>query len=152
MKKETIVTIICMIGIFILVIVGTAYAEPELSHWDQKLYDFLMEDTEQFLIENGYESYLEKNVENDLALGYCVITKSDLVFHDAKPDTILSNTYLERLEECFQTEMYDMTLVYIGQRSGYELYELIIKWNDPVVATNYGTEIYGIDSFVRFMN
>lgn len=137
--------------VLMTMIFGSAAAE--LDHWDSKTVAWLTADTENWLYENGYEKYATLNVvEDELALGYGIITKDDLVFSDAHPSTISGPAMASKIEELFNTTVHSIECVHLGQRSGYEIYELVIKWNDPV--TNYGNygEIYGLDFFVRFYN
>ena len=137
--------------ILMMILVISMATVANAGYWDDKTVKWLNENTIDWCNKNGYVDWTDfQHYNDDMILGYGV-TKDDGIFYDATPSTIMNRTYITRIEETFNTTVHSIELIHCGQEGGYDIYRLIIKWNDPIKDPN-GNYVYGEDVFVRFYN
>ena len=141
MKK---VMVIFTMMILVISMVAIAHAD----RWDDVTIGWLDDNTVEWCNTHGYEDWIDMHhYDNDMILGHGVI-------HDVTPDYIRSDACAAELEEGLGIKIHSIDLIHYGQEGGYDIYRLIVKWNEPkVTAEEFGSKpIYGEDMFVRFYN
>ena len=151
-KKKLASGLLVVLLAILMIIPGV---EADLAYWEEKDMDMLLNETREWCEENGMSDWIDGTSVDEDGLRRCcgVTTNVDLIFYDASPETVTNRVYSDRIEEMFNTTVHSIEIYHLETRSGYGIYRIIVKWNQPVDAFAInGKNVYGLDAVTRFYN
>lgn len=147
MKK--VITVIIMA--VIMLATATAYGLTTEEYND---VIYLHNAEKEWALNNSeFHAWAEDGITEDGFLrGLGMVTKEDLIFYDATPDTVSESVYCERLETALGVNNVVIENEVVGFVGGYGVYHFTVKWDGETDYLGMYPGAKGMDMLMVFYN